>query len=126
MRSFILLLFANLVFTGAAGAQPQQRVSIQTGETKSVIGSKLNVKFLSVVEDSRCPKNVACVWAGNAKITIRVWKKNQKPAEFDLNTGLDPKTTEYLGYRIALVNLSPEAKTNQLSTAVLEITKLKS
>ena len=136
MKSYVLVLFTILVFGGFASAQSKQ-ISIRTGETKSVNGSKLNVKFLGVVEDSRCPKGTTCIWAGNAKVSIRVWKKNQKPVELELNSTLDPRGVEVLGYKVTLAGLSPQTgkgtidaneprKEEPRATVVLEFTKVKS
>ena len=136
MKSYVLVLFTILVFGGFASAQSKQ-ISIRTGETKSVNGSKLNVKFLGVVEDSRCPKGTTCIWAGNAKVSIRVWKKNQKPVELELNSTLDPRSVEVMGYKVALAGLSPQTgkgtidaneprKEEPRATVVLEFTKVKS
>jgi predicted SPOUT superfamily RNA methylase MTH1 len=136
MKSYVLVLFTILAFGGFVSAQSKQ-ISIRTGETKSVNGSKLNVKFLGVVEDSRCPKGTTCIWAGNAKVSIRVWKKNQKPVELELNSTLDPRSVEVLGYKVTLAGLSPKTgkgtidanepqKEEPRATAVLEFTKVKS
>ena len=136
MKHNILIFFAVLAFGTTAFSQPAQKISIRTGETKAVAGSKLNVKFLGVVEDSRCPKGTTCIWAGNAKVSIRVWKKNQKPVEFELNSTLDPQSVEVMGYKVALAGLSPQTgkgtvdanepqKEQPPATGVLEFTKLK-
>ena len=136
MKSYVLVLFTILAFGGFVSAQSKQ-ISIRTGETKSVNGSKLNVKFLGVVEDSRCPKGTTCIWAGNAKVSIRVWKKNQKPVELELNSTLDPRSVEVLGYKVTLAGLSPKTgkgtidaneprKEEPRATVVLEFTKVKS
>ena len=42
--------------------------SLGIGQTASVEGEKLFIKFKAVLEDSRCPINVVCVWAGNGKV----------------------------------------------------------
>lgn len=33
-----------------------------------------SVQFAKVISDSRCPKNVTCVWAGEAKVLINIFK----------------------------------------------------
>ena len=47
--------------------------------TKLLFGSQLSVdnlqvKFVDVINDSRCPKNVNCVRAGEAKVLIEIYK----------------------------------------------------
>jgi len=136
MRAYILIVVAILSLTVLTAAQAKQRIELQTGETKGVLGSKLNIKFLGIVEDSRCPKGTTCIWAGNAKVSIRVWKKNQKPVDLELNSTLDPRAVEFSGYQITLTGLSPKTDGGDIgtktkgkdlppSTAVFEVAKLK-
>jgi hypothetical protein len=115
---------AILTFSGFASAQSKQKVALQTGETKSVMGSRLNVKFLSVLDDSRCPKGTTCIWAGNARVSIRVWKKNGKSVDFELNSNLDPRSIEFAGYKVAFAGLSPRTQDGSTASVILEISKL--
>lgn len=39
---------------------------------KKVVLSKTEITFEAVLEDSRCPKNVTCIWAGQATIRVRI------------------------------------------------------
>ncbi len=41
---------------------------------KSISIENINIKFEEVLSDSRCPKNVQCVWAGEAKVLIEIYK----------------------------------------------------
>lgn len=130
MKTHTLIIMAILTFSGFASAQSTQKVILHTGQEKNVIGSKLNVKFISVVEDSRCPVGTNCVWAGNAKVKIHIGKTRGETKEFELNTNLDPKTVVYKGYQIKIVSLSPRPGENvkamaAKNTAVFEITKIK-
>jgi hypothetical protein len=43
---------------------------IYLGETVDFDG--VSIKFVEVMEDSRCPKNVDCIWAGRAIAKIEV------------------------------------------------------
>ena len=79
---------------------------------KVIIRDKLTVKFVSLVEDSRCPTDTNCVWAGNAKIKIQVGKGKAAAKTFELNTNLDPQTISFAGYEIKLVNLTPQPASN--------------
>lgn len=70
----LVLLFTFFCF-GTLFAQtekvvetPQIAIKIPLGETASVEGYDL--KFIEVLEDSRCPKGVNCVWAGRVRIKI--------------------------------------------------------
>ena len=39
---------------------------------KSISIEDINLKFEEVLSDSRCPKDVQCVWAGEAKVLIEI------------------------------------------------------
>jgi hypothetical protein len=85
---------------------------------KAVVGKeKLAISFLSVLEDSRCPQGVNCVWQGNAKIAIEVKVKGEKSATLDLNTGHGAKEADHQGYRISLINLVPHPKEGEPTRA---------
>jgi hypothetical protein len=51
------------------------QIEIGFGETKDVHirdNKKIKIKFLDVIEDSRCPKGVDCVWIGMAKLSMEI------------------------------------------------------
>ncbi|RZK02907.1 MAG: hypothetical protein EOO76_05010 [Novosphingobium sp.] len=66
-------LFAPLLLTASlADATPpaSDRALARLGETVRVHG--LRVTPLRVIEDSRCPQNARCIWAGRVRISARV------------------------------------------------------
>ncbi|MBW1297793.1 hypothetical protein [Aquimarina litoralis] len=79
-KLFFLLFLFNLFFSLSAQEKPKQ---IQTPKiiTKLKLGKKINLKskslqFLKLVEDSRCPKYVSCVWEGQAKVIVGVYEND--------------------------------------------------
>ena len=109
----LLLIFASIA------AQPGERVIVLDQEFKLKIGESakaprdgLKVHFDSVSEDSRCPKGVTCVWAGNAKILLKVETDTEKRANVELNTNINPKTSRYLEYELSLKELKPYPESN--------------
>ena len=112
MKKSILTIFCALVFgvflTGEASAQ--SRMVLKPGQQMTVSG--LRIKFLSVVEDSRCPENARCVWAGNAKIKLQVTSKRLGTRIFEMNTFSGPKGNQFDGYAINLENLTPGRRTS--------------
>jgi hypothetical protein len=79
----LILLFA-LSFFGILFAQtekpletPQIAIKIPLGDT--VIIENHNIKFIEVLEDSRCPDGVSCIWAG--RVRIKVSYENNKGVE---------------------------------------------
>jgi hypothetical protein len=52
----------------------EQEFKLKVGESAKALREGLKVEFDSVAEDSRCPRGVTCIWAGNAKILLKVEK----------------------------------------------------
>jgi hypothetical protein len=114
MRKPILVLILTFVLGGVfhAAAQTNQQISVRINQQKTIARSDLTIRFVSLVEDSRCPINTNCVWAGNAKIKIRVGRRNGSSRIFELNTNLKPQTISYAGYQFKLIDLTPKPATN--------------
>jgi len=100
-----------LVAATTAFARHEQKVSVQVGKSATESHSKIKVEFVEMVEDSRCPKDVNCVWAGNAKIKVKVTKGgNSKVLELNSNTAT--KDSAFGGYVLKLEKLTPEPASN--------------
>jgi uncharacterized Zn finger protein len=105
---------------------------LRVGQEVLVADQKLSVKFVSVPEDSRCPKGVNCIWAGNVRVQLQVTKTKSKPVKVELN--LNPRDFpdgEAGGsgdYKIKLVKVDPYPVADQPIkagdyTATLSISK---
>lgn len=72
------------------------------------------MNLTDVLADSRCPQGVACVWAGDAAVSIVVHPGCYKDgcaapsASITLHTTLEPRIDSALGYRVQLLSLKPE------------------
>ena len=111
---FILALILTLAFGAifAVEAQTRQQQKIQIHKQKRFSRSNLTVKFVSLVEDSRCPIGTNCIWAGNAKIKVEVSNRGRNKQTFEINTNVGPKGATYNGYQIELVAFTPVPKEN--------------
>lgn len=114
MRAIILLLLFTFVFgfSQIAEAKSDQDVKLHVNKQKSINKNDLTVKFVSVLEDSRCPEGTNCIWAGNAKIQIKLKKKNGAWKTFELNTNLDKRELTFGGYSIKIAELTPKSNSN--------------
>jgi hypothetical protein len=83
-----------------------QPFELRVGRSATVAGEGLTVSFQAVPSDSRCPTSVQCVWAGNAVVQV-VLSKDGKAFGAELNTGLEPRSVDYLNYNVELVSLAP-------------------
>ena len=96
-----------------ATAQTNQQVAtreigrafeMKIGETIGV--GDLLLTFQRVENDSRCPIDVVCVWAGDAEIALRIQQGTQAAVAV-LHTHVEPRRTVWNGYTIQLVSLAP-------------------
>lgn len=118
MRALLVLLIAAL---GGSLSLPRSGVSgdavasatigtpfsLAVGQSSTIEGSGLVVRFGAVPSDSRCPVEVACVWGGVATVTLTLLRKDQELAELTLDTL--GTTDEAEGLRFSLVKLDPPA-----------------
>ena len=71
-----------------------------------VPGTHVTIDFRDVTEDSRCPSNVVCVWAGNGQVALTLSTPSDA-RDVLLNTTSEPRRIEFAGIRIALASLAP-------------------
>ena len=100
----VLLLSAACATTMVPGNPVEFELAV--GETASLRDQDLSVAFKAVGADSRCPSDVACVWAGDAELLLRL---KGVPGVHDtiLHTTLDPKTLTVSRTTLEVLGLSP-------------------
>ena len=132
MKTVISTLILTLLFGSFnfINARTKQQIKVLINRQKTIPGSKLTLKFVSLVEDSRCPRGTNCIDAGNAQITVKVSKSNGTAQTFELNTNSAPQFVTFAGYKIKLTDLNPEPATNirinrNGYTATFVVTKMK-
>lgn len=82
-------------------------MTLRMGEEKSVGGSVVRVVFARVVEDSRCPIDAVCVWAGNAVVELGIRAGMGPTFPIQLNSTLEPQAAEWNGVRMTFLELQP-------------------
>ena len=104
---------------------PPADVTLKVGTTRNVGG--VEIGFMQVKEDSRCPSDVQCVWAGNAAVELSLASGGAPAVTRVVNSTLDPKTVEEYGMRITFKALSPAprqtAPDTTTPTVVLHVEK---
>ena len=80
-------------------------------EKHEIVAEKMMLAVREVVEDSRCPKQVTCIWQGAAKVRIAVFVgKDAKTPPQDIELSTAPATASSTimgGFRIELLDVSP-------------------
>ncbi len=84
--------------------------TLRIGEQKALEKEGLVLTFLKLIEDSRCPTGVTCVWEGNAAIAIQIESKDKSAQKVTLNTHGSQdmlNSTQAFGHIIKLHQLAP-------------------
>ncbi len=118
-----LVVFAS---SGVLAAHPHSNSALESvrlgrefklkvGRQVTVKGTKLRIRFVAVENDSRCPSDVTCVWAGNAAVQLQLGT-GRGSKTVTLNTSKSSSfagETEYQGYKVKLVELSPYPRSDR-------------
>jgi hypothetical protein len=89
--AFLMALVASsslslVAMQGAAEAQEQPErylnkyFRIKAGESVSIPSENMTIWFVDVTEDSRCPRGVQCIQAGQATALIRIEASDTPPS----------------------------------------------
>ncbi len=113
MKKFIFLIIITTILGCQNTISPQQpkleeEFIIKLGQEIAIPEENISLQFNAVLEESRCPEDATCIWAGNAKIAIQLNKQ-----EKDLNTYVEPKQAAIANYEIKLISLNPYPKYNK-------------
>ena len=68
---------ANISAAGKSKVSLGQEFTLPVGQSATVSGEDLAVKFEAVTTDSRCPRGVYCIWAGEARCELKVCYKGE-------------------------------------------------
>ena len=88
-------------------------IYLKEGENKFLKEYEMNVTFKRMAEDSRCPKDVQCIWAGNAIAEVEFMGTYTRPVTVQLSTTNDANkgyanSEKFNGYKITLEDVTPE------------------
>jgi hypothetical protein len=115
-RSRLFALVTACLLTPTVGCAPVQTAvivdpgvafALAPGQTAEVKRADTRITFRQVREDSRCPTDVTCVWAGDAKVEI-VISRTGVPDDTRLLSITPPNNEARVGnLRIVFVGLTP-------------------
>ena len=114
MKTMLLTLIAILGIATIASASKPETVILKQGQKKSAAKGEVILKFISVLEDSRCPTDTNCVWAGNAKVKVQISNGHggSKMSVMNTTTG-GPLGDQYNGWAVYLTSLTPAPKSGK-------------
>ena len=97
-------------------------VTIGVDNQVKIPNSKINLQFKEVVEESRCPVDVTCVWEGIAIVNVEAIsgseKINFKVGTRDFLPKNVTKSFSFSGYKFTLTELRPQPGGKEEPTTV--------
>jgi hypothetical protein len=112
LESVCIVLFVSLpACLSAEPAASGKPVRLKIGESTTVEETDLQIGFEDVTGDSRCPKNVQCVWAGEA--TVVLWVRRGSEEKTTVTLKVPPgggASTTYRDVTIRIVGLEPQTE----------------
>jgi hypothetical protein len=76
-KSLLLFLLILGTVTFAQNAENETVKYVKITQKKCLKKKGFNLVLAAVVSDSRCPEGVTCVWAGEASVTVSVYKDSK-------------------------------------------------
>lgn len=108
MRMFLVPMAVMALSACVTTAQADSDNSnVRLGETAYVDGPR--VRPVAVLEDSRCPANAQCIWAGRVRLKM-LWIRSAGNQEFEMTLG-EPKALA--DGMITLTSVKPEKMSDQ-------------
>ena len=111
------IVLATVAASAACRAAPETNPAAPLNESfavdataRAITPGILRVALTDVPEDSRCPTGVQCVWAGRARVRLRVDSANVQRA-IELRT--DSATTAVFGHTLMLDSVLPRPVAGQ-------------
>ena len=102
MKSVTAIALIALACSSSPTEPEAGEVTIRYGTAVTV--ANVRVSFTDVTE-SRCPKDLVCVWAGDAAVSLEA---SGQTLVLHTNASAGPVSGELAGLTIALVSVSPE------------------
>lgn len=108
------LLICLLCVTGCDEKSPlgptvslNERFTLAPGEIAVVDDADVQLQFVRVIGDSRCPADAICITGGDATVQVRA-SDGSDSTMLGLHTGdASQASAEYRGARVTLVELQP-------------------
>jgi hypothetical protein len=93
-----------------------QQVVLKVGEENVFDGGRVQIRFETVLSDSRCPRGVRCIQAGEAKVQVWV-KEGSEPGRSHVVAGPAPVFSPVSrSYSVRIKSLDPYPEPGRAKT----------
>jgi hypothetical protein len=111
--SLIVVVASCATVDTAVVANPGAEFSLAVGNSATISGTDHRITFTRLMEDSRCPVDVQCVWAGDAKIELTV-SRNGAPRDTRVISLTPPNNEAPVGdLKVRFVALAPTPRQSE-------------
>ena len=107
------LISTSYVFSQKTPIEPP-KIVIKLPINEALQLNVVSITFLEVIEDSRCPKELTCIWAGRAKVRIEIQEKDKKSYQKEIIIGelLEGETSDSIlfstkSHTVRVIDLYP-------------------
>jgi len=108
----VLICLALAGCVAAAGQDPVaigDRFTLGVGGLAPIRDTSTSVRFVGVIEDSRCPRDTTCIWAGEVKVEIEFLERSKVSKQMELKLG---ESADAAGLHVTLVDVEPQPASN--------------
>lgn len=121
MKTAMIFLFCSILFFSCTEVSDcldtsiGEEITIQVFDTATYCNENLSITFNSYPNESRCPSDVTCVWAGFVEVELLI---NEKGKESILKLSTEPNVSgipvqaKVGNYSIKLIDVTPYPATN--------------
>lgn len=103
---FLFFLTTMMLFiTGCSNPSPTttalgRTVSLSPGQSVTIDGESLKIKFVEIINDSRCASGVTCIWQGEVSVRLDISYRDAAYTKVATQPGLtsNPSSFEFNGY----------------------------
>ncbi|MFB5606451.1 MAG: hypothetical protein ACE5R7_09200, partial [Nitrosarchaeum sp.] len=103
----LCLIFQSSAFGSSVDASLDSPFELKIGET-AVVNPDLQIKLLTILDDSRCPSDVTCIWEGTVSAEINIIKDEQDRGKYNIPLGLNDNSSHSIdNFLIMLYDVKP-------------------
>jgi hypothetical protein len=108
IKYFSIVFIVLFLFTGCSKKTILPTVPFElTFNQQGILsadGTDLTVQFTQLVEESRCPPNVQCIWAGQVAVKLKI--NNSEQFIVGLNHSNYPSSFSYMNHEYTLLDVT--------------------
>ncbi len=100
---------SEIIIDNFTQAKLEEQFSLNFEKSAIITPAHIIVKFVKVTEDSRCPSDVVCVWAGQVSVLVNVNNDGKDLGDIKLTLGAnkDDAVKDIGKYYLKLLEVKP-------------------